>query len=961
VLDTSHPYRSTSDPTYGFETLSYDGLDRPTKTKHQDGTVAKVYYGSTVTSVGGLATQQCGSCQAGYPTLTMDEAGKIRQVWTDAFGKTVEVDEPAANANTGGSGSATGSITFSGGPDQSVQVPYSCGQGTCYYTVYDGGTFQATVGGVGEGVTYNSSSTPSSLATALASAFNSDPASPVTATANGSVVTLTSIIDYDYGLGVVLLNWNSQYFSNPSFSASASGGALTGGTTPQMSAPTVTYYSYDPLGNLTQVSVVGSQECNRTYTYDTLSRMLSSTEPEPGNGTCTNSAHTTYYYYTASGGGLCSGNSASVCRRTDGRGITTTYTYNDPLNRPTGMSYSDGTTPTVTYSYDQTTYNNLTITNGKGRRTGMSDGSGTTAWSFDANGNILTEKRTIAGVTKTISYAYNGDNSLKKLTYPSGRVVNFTVGNAERTTSAIDGNGAQYVLAPSSGPMYAPTGALANAVYGKGTTLPNGLAESRSYNNRLQITAISASSSAGTALNLAYGYTSTGHTNNNGELLSITNNADNGRTQSFTYDDLSRIVTASSQATSGSDCWGQSFTIDNVANLTNITTTQCSGTSLSAAVNGNNQFTTGYTYDAAGNLTNDGLYTYTYNAENEMTTANGVTYTYDGNRMRVKKSSGTLYWRSARGNTIAETNSSGTNVNEYVFFAGRRVVQRDSSGNLYYYQADLGKSTKSITKVPASGSASICYDADFTPYGTEMAHTSTCTPNYKFTGYELDSETGLNYAFNRHYNPRMGRFMSADPLGIASASFSNPQSLNRYAYVLNNPLNFIDPRGLDCVSDNGDGTSSVYYGDCSDEAPNGVYVDCDGCLYNAAMAGNLTIGVDANGNGYALFDNGYIPLGDGWTVPITGDFTPSNQVILNQLGQQAPAAEGLIALLGVGPPAFAVGATCNYACLVWGAAALMGFNQVTDSAVDAPAHIDQPGYEGEPDNPGQGAAGSGSD
>src|SRR5205807_3511441 len=146
-----------------------------------------------------------------------------------------------------------------------------------------------------------------------------------------------------------LANWNSQYFANASFSISDSGAALTGGGTPQLSSPTVTYYLYDFLSNLTQVTVVGSQECNRTYTHDTLSRMTASTEPEPGNGTCTNSSHTTYYYYTTVAGALCSGSAGSVCRRTDGRGITTTYSYNDPLNRPTGMTYSDGTTPAVTY------------------------------------------------------------------------------------------------------------------------------------------------------------------------------------------------------------------------------------------------------------------------------------------------------------------------------------------------------------------------------------------------------------------------------------------------------------------------------------------------------------------------------------------------------------------------------------------------------------------------------------
>jgi len=118
-------------------------------------------------------------------------------------------------------------------------------------------------------------------------------------------------------------------------------------------------------------------------------------------------------------------------------------------------------------------------------------------------------------------------------------------------------------------------------------------------------------------LNIAPGY------NSNGEIASIANNADSGRNQTYSYDSLSRVTAASSQATSGADCWGQTFTIDNVANLTGITLSKCTGGALTAAVNQNNQFTTGYTYDPAGNLTNDGLYSYTYNAENEITSANG--------------------------------------------------------------------------------------------------------------------------------------------------------------------------------------------------------------------------------------------------------------------------------------------------------------------------------------------------
>ena len=66
----------------------------------------------------------------------------------------------------------------------------------------------------------------------------------------------------------------------------------------------------------------------------------------------------------------------------------------------------------------------------------------------------------------------------------------------------------------------------------------------------------------------------------------------------------------------------------------------------------------------------------------------------------------------------------------------------------------------------------------------------------KFTGYEADGETGLNFAQARYQSPIQGRFTSVDPLG-RSATVLNPQSFNRYSYVLNNPTNLTDPTGME--------------------------------------------------------------------------------------------------------------------------------------------------------------------
>jgi RHS repeat-associated protein len=100
------------------------------------------------------------------------------------------------------------------------------------------------------------------------------------------------------------------------------------------------------------------------------------------------------------------------------------------------------------------------------------------------------------------------------------------------------------------------------------------------------------------------------------------------------------------------------------------------------------------------------------------------------------------------------------------------------------------------TRAMTNAGGSPCFKADYLPYGAEntpSGFTDSCNTTYKFTGYERDGETGNDYAFARYYNQRLGRFMSGDPLG---GDITDPQSLNRYAYVRNNPINFIDPTGL---------------------------------------------------------------------------------------------------------------------------------------------------------------------
>ena len=135
----------------------------------------------------------------------------------------------------------------------------------------------------------------------------------------------------------------------------------------------------------------------------------------------------------------------------------------------------------------------------------------------------------------------------------------------------------------------------------------------------------------------------------------------------------------------------------------------------------------GFGYDEPGNMTGDGTNSYTWDDEGRLITVSnsisGTTnYTYDGDGKRVEKSSGKLYWNALDGTPLAETDLSGNTVNEYIFFAGGRAARRDSSGNVYYYYADLLRSSRAITTAVGV----LCYDADFYPFGGELAFTNTC-------------------------------------------------------------------------------------------------------------------------------------------------------------------------------------------------------------------------------------------
>jgi RHS repeat-associated protein len=111
--------------------------------------------------------------------------------------------------------------------------------------------------------------------------------------------------------------------------------------------------------------------------------------------------------------------------------------------------------------------------------------------------------------------------------------------------------------------------------------------------------------------------------------------------------------------------------------------------------------------------------------------------------------------------------------------------------NTTYYSGDQIGSTRMTTTYSGWPISSDIYY----PFGQEPTPPAD-NNHYKFTGQERDSEASLDYFNARHYSFSAGRFMSPDPYN-GSMDPSNPQSFNRYGYVLNNPLRYTDPSGLD--------------------------------------------------------------------------------------------------------------------------------------------------------------------
>jgi RHS repeat-associated protein len=470
-------------------------------------------------------------------------------------------------------------------------------------------------------------------------------------------------------------------------------------------------------------------------------------------------------------------------QQTDARATIALYGTYDGLNRASSVTYTAGgataATSSVTYQYDQ---------DFKGALSSVTAGGNATSYTHDGFGRILASTQTTAGTSyPAFQYQYSLLDDLTKITYPSGRVVQYsldTAGRVSGVTGTITGVSTPYVSGLTYNAASAPL------------TIPfnNGITETHAWNDRLQHTSVSAGTSASPASLLGLNfYPCSGGltqcpTGNNGVIWrqNISVGGSFQASQEYRYDQVNRLYAAGEQKTTGftpscsdtSAVWSQQFNYDAAGNRTvscrggNAVSPPGEVSSISAA--SNRILDTGWTYDAAGNITASPYApTITYDAANRQVAFCGglatggacaalTQYVYDGDGQRVQTvtSSGTVtYVYDAFGNLAAE-------------YGGTPAAT-----GTQYVTGDHLTSTRLVMPGSASqiASGTGIERHDYYPFGYEPAYgTGTdwrtaamgygpSTIRQKFTGQERDTESTLDFFQARYYSAPQGRFASVDP------------------------------------------------------------------------------------------------------------------------------------------------------------------------------------------------------
>jgi RHS repeat-associated protein len=495
---------------------------------------------------------------------------------------------------------------------------------------------------------------------------------------------------------------------------------------------------YDGVGNVTQqIDGLGNAT---NYQYNALNQRKTMVDPLN---------RSTQYKYDGVGDLL-------TVQNPKDNAASYTMSY-DPGNQLKTITYSDGHTPTVSYSYDR-----------DGQRQQMTDGTGTTTYTFDSLHRLT---QSTNGSNSQVQYGYDLAGHLTSLVYPSatGTVVR-TYDDVGQLASVTDW------LRNTTRFAYDPNGNLISQSY------PNGAMASFTYDAADRLMQIIDAVGGNQFLNLTYARdakdqltsensTTYGYDPNN----RVTSAVSGGSPLTYGYDAADNLT----KNINGPNTTTQVY---DVANQLQTATTMNGSTLVQKYTygydsNGNrisrtdkNNLVTSYGWDQAKRLTNYGA---------------TVTYSYNGDSLRVSKTlSGSpelFVWNTAEGlprlimdgSTSFISGSSGVPLEQIV---GTTVS--------FFHQDQLG-STRVLTASSGATVATYSYDA----YGNVTGSTGTVTSQLEFAGQYVDAESGFQYLVARYYDPVSSQFTSRDPL-------ANVTNLP-YGYSANAPTNATDANGLD--------------------------------------------------------------------------------------------------------------------------------------------------------------------
>src|SRR6185437_611536 len=473
----------------------------------------------------------------------------------------------------------------------------------------------------------------------------------------------------------------------------------------------------------------------------------------------------------------------------DALGRTTSYTFDgigDVLTttNPSGQittSQYDNDGHEIRRSYSNAIHPVTETYNRAGLRVSMTDGTGTSTWTWNSLG-LQTSQHQAGG---TVRYRYDLDAHLTGLTYPSGRTVTRTYG--------ADGELAQ---------VRDPLGAKTSFNYNRDGMLvtihaPDRLTTTYAYNDLDELTKITVAGAHGRVASMSYTL------NADDQVTSERSVGLHAARQTYSYDSLGRLQAAD----------GVSLRYDAAENLTR--------TSAGAvqSFNADDEITkqvvktghSGYTYNVEGSRTlakrsePTGTVRYGFDQEQELTSysvapsassaGRSVSYSYDGDGLRqsmtvngakakrhaVQGQKRLLTYDTVEGLPLILTDG----VNSYVYGPGATPLEQINGKTkaVTYLTSDILGSVRLL----ANDAGKVVGTANYGPAGLSSTTGSASTP-FGFAGQYRDPVSGLLWMRSRYYDPSTGQFITADPAA--------PVTLAPYQYANNDPVNLSDPSGL---------------------------------------------------------------------------------------------------------------------------------------------------------------------